>query len=181
MRYEIKPNLKSLGPKLGQRVKEVQSALAALDPVSVTEKIQADGQLEVSCSSGIVVLESNDILVNTKAPDGWAGLADHGTQIIVDVRVTQQLAFEGTAREIVRHIQDLRKQAGLEMEDRIRLHLKTESAPVREAIAAHEHFIRGETLAIEITRQPVDGDAQKAEINLQGETLPIELAKAAAV
>ena len=181
LRYEIKPNLKSLGPKLGQRVKEVQSALAALDPLSVTEKIQTDGHLEVSYSGGTVVLESNDILTSTKAPDGWAGLADHGTQIIVDVRVTQQLAFEGTAREIVRHIQDLRKQAGLEMEDRIRLHLKTESATVREAIAAHEHYIRGETLAIEIARQPVDGDAHKAEINLQGDTLTIELTKAASV
>jgi len=179
LRYEIKPNLKSLGPKLGPRVKEVQNALAALDALSVTEKIQAEGNLEVSFAGGTVVLESNDILISTKAPDGWAGLADHGTQIIVDIRVTQQLAFEGTAREIVRHIQDLRKQAGLEMEDRIRLHLKTESAAVREAIAAHEQYIRGETLAIEIARQPVDGDAHKADINLQGEPLTIELAKAA--
>jgi isoleucyl-tRNA synthetase len=178
LRYEIRPNLKSLGPKLGQRVKEVQSALAALDPSTVTEKIQAGGNLEVAVSGGTVVLESNDILLNTKAPDGWAGLADHGTQIILDIRVSRELAFEGIAREIVRHIQDLRKQAGLEMEDRIRLHLWTESSAVRDAIAAHEHYIRGETLAIEITGQPVDSDAHKAEINLQGDKLTIELAKA---
>jgi isoleucyl-tRNA synthetase len=179
LRYEVKPNLKSLGPRLGQRVKEVQSALAALDASTVTEKIQAGGNLELAVTGGSVLLESNDILLSTKAPDGWAGLADHGTQIILDARVSQELAFEGTAREIVRHIQDLRKQAGLEMEDRIRLHLRTESSAVREAIAAHEHYIRGETLAIEITGQPVDGDAHKAEINLQGERLTIELAKAA--
>jgi isoleucyl-tRNA synthetase len=145
----------------------------------VTEKIQANGSLEVSCSSGTVLLDSNDILVDTKAPDGWAGLADHGTQIIIDVRVTQQLAFEGTAREIVRHIQDLRKQAGLEMEDRIRLYLETQSATVREAIEAHEQYIRGETLAVEFAKEPVDGNAHKAEISLQGDRLTIELAKTA--
>jgi isoleucyl-tRNA synthetase len=147
----------------------------------VTEKIQAGGNLELGVTGGPVLLESDDILLSTKAPDGWAGLADYGTQIILDARVSQELAFEGTAREIVRHIQDLRKQAGLEMEDRIRLHLRTESSAVREAIAAHEHYIRGETLAIEITGQPVDGDAHKAEINLQGERLTIALAKAAFV
>jgi isoleucyl-tRNA synthetase len=124
-------------------------------------------------------LDSSDLLISTKAPDDWAGLADHGTQIIVDARVTQQLAFEGTAREIVRHIQDLRKQAGLEMEDRIRLYLATQSATVREAIEAHEQYIRGETLAVELSREPVDGDAHKAEINLQGDRLTIELAKTA--
>jgi isoleucyl-tRNA synthetase len=177
LRYEIKPNLKSLGPKLGPRIKEVQSALAALDPAWVTQKIQGDGDLEISCPSGTVLLESSDILIDTKAPDGWAGLADHGTQVIIDVRVTQQLAFEGTAREIVRHIQDLRKQAGLEMEDRIRLRLATESAMVGQAIAAHEQYIRGETLAVEVTKEPVNGDAHKVEINLQGDKLTIELAK----
>jgi isoleucyl-tRNA synthetase len=179
LRYEIKPNLKTLGPKLGQHVKEVQSALAALNPILVIEKIQGGGTLELSYSNGTVILESNDILINTKAPDGWAGLADHGTQILVDARVTQQLAFEGTAREIVRHIQDLRKQAGLEMEDRIRLHLQTQSPTVREAIAAHEQYICGETLAIELTGQPLNGGAHQAVINLQGDRLTIELTKAA--
>jgi isoleucyl-tRNA synthetase len=179
LRYDIKPNLKSLGPKLGTRVKEVQSALASLDPLAVIEQIQGGGILQLSSSGEPIVLESNDVLISAKAPEGWAGLADHGTQIILDVRVTQQLAFEGTAREIVRHIQDLRKQAGLEMEDRIRLYLATQSAVVREAIEAHKQYIRGETLAVELTREPMDGDAHKAEINLQGDRLIIELAKTA--
>jgi isoleucyl-tRNA synthetase len=177
LRYEIKANLKSLGPKLGPRLKEVQNALAAQDPLAVTEKIQANGSLEVPTPGGPVLLESNDIFIDTKAPDGWAGLAEGSTQVIIDVRVTQQLAFEGTAREIVRHIQDLRKQAGLEMEDRIRLHLATQSPAVREAIETHAHYIRGETLAVELSREPVNGDAHKSEINLQGDRLTIELAK----
>ena len=181
LRYEIKPNLKSLGPKLGMRLKEVQNALAAQDPLAVTEKIQANGTLEVSIAGGPVLLESNDILIDTKAPDGWAGLAEGGTQVIIDVRVTQQLAFEGTAREIVRHIQDLRKQAGLEMEDRIRLYLATPSAAVREAIETHAQYIRGETLAVELSEEPVNGDAHRAEISLQGDRVTIELARTARV
>lgn len=179
LQYEIKPNLKSLGPKLGQRLKEVQRALTTLDPASVVESIQGGGTVEVPSSDGSVVLGSDDILISTQAPDGWAGLVDHGTQIMIDVRITQQLAFEGTAREIVRHIQDLRKQAGLEMEDRIRLYLQTDSSSVLAAIAAHEHYIRGETLAVELMSQPIDGDAHKAKISLQGASLSVELAKAA--
>ncbi|TMA07902.1 MAG: isoleucine--tRNA ligase [Deltaproteobacteria bacterium] len=178
LRYEIKPNLKTLGPKLGERLKEVQAALAALDSVSVVEKIQTGGSLELACPGGPVVLDKNDILVNVRAPEGWAGLSDHGTQLILDVRVTEELACEGTAREIVRHIQELRKKSGLEMEDRIRLSFQTDSSTVREAIETHKSYISGETLAVELTKEPLDGNAERAVIKLQGQTLTIELIKA---
>ena len=101
-----------------------------------------------------MVLDKNDILVNVRAPEGWAGLSDHGTQLILDVRVTEELACEGTAREIVRHIQELRKKSGLEMEDRIRLSFQTDSSTVREAIETHKSYISGETLAVELTKEP---------------------------
>jgi len=178
LQYEIKPSFKTLGPKLGERVKEVQAALAALDSVSVVEKIQTGGSLELACPGGTVLLDKNDILVNVRAPEGWAGLSDHGTQMILDVRVTEELACEGTAREIVRHIQELRKKSGLEMEDRIRLSFQTDSSIVREAIETHKSYISGETLAVELINQPLDGNAQRAVIKLQGQTLTIELIKA---
>jgi isoleucyl-tRNA synthetase len=179
LRYEIKPNLKSLGPKLGERVKEIQKALTALDPMAVVEKIQAGGSLEVLCGGQAMVLDKNDILMNAKAPEGWAGLGDHGTQLLLDARVTDQLACEGTAREIVRHIQELRKKSALEMEDRIRLSLQTDSSAVREAIETHGSYICAETLAIELTKEPLNGNAHKASIKLQGQNLTIELDKAA--
>jgi isoleucyl-tRNA synthetase len=176
--YEIRPNLRTLGPKLGERVRETQNALALLDPISVVEKLQHEGSLELICPSGAVILDKSDVLIEAKAPQGWAGLVDHGTQIMLDVRITEPLAREGIAREIVRHVQELRKQSGLEMEDRIRLYLQTESSAMRAAIETHESYICGETLAIELTDHPLNGDAHKAIIKLQGQALTMELTKA---
>jgi isoleucyl-tRNA synthetase len=178
LHYEIKANLRTLGPKLGEQMREVQQALALLDPMSVVEKLQSAGSFELLCPQGNVVLDKADILIDVKAPEGWAGLADRGTQIMLDARITERLACEGIAREIVRHVQELRKKSGLEMEDRIRLYLQTESSKMREAIETHGSYICGETLAVELTNQPIDGDAHQAIIKLQGQTLTVELNKA---
>jgi isoleucyl-tRNA synthetase len=179
LEYEIKANLKMLGPRLGQRVKEAQKALAALDAKRAAEKVQAGGDLELKLGGETVTLSLSDLLISTKAPQGWAGIADGRTQVALDARVTDELACEGMAREIVRHIQELRKQSGLEIEDRIRLHVETNSTAVRAAITTHQAYIRGETLALELTEHPLDGDAHKAVIELQGQAVTIELIRTA--
>ena len=88
-----------------------------------------------------MTLEPADVWVTTKAPEGWAGVADRGTQVLVDARITEELEREGMARDVVRQVQELRKEAGLEMEDRIVLYLGTESAALRQAIEAHRDYI----------------------------------------
>ena len=178
LQYEVKPNLKALGPKLGQQLKDVQRAVAQLEPAAIIEKFQRGEGLEVVHASGVTLLDSNDLLVTVKAPEGWAGVADRNTQLMLDVRITEELEREGTAREIVRHVQELRKKAGLEMEDRIRLHFHTDSSAIRQAIESHESYICGETLATELTSQPLDGGASRAVIKLLGGPLTIELDKA---
>ncbi len=179
LQYEIKPNLKTLGPKLGQRVKDAQKVLAALDAASIAEKVQTGGDLEVNIGGERFALSPNDLLINVKAADGWAGLSDGRTQVALDARITDDLACEGVAREIVRHIQELRKQSGLEIEDRIRLHVETDSAAVRAAIEAHGTYIRAETLALELADQPLDDNARKAAIKIQGQAVTIELVRTA--
>jgi isoleucyl-tRNA synthetase len=178
LQYDIKPNLKALGPRLGGRLKDVQQALGALDAAVVAEKIQAGGRFEVSVVGETIALAQSDLLINVKAPDGWGGLADGSTQVALDARITDELAREGTAREIVRHIQELRKKSGLEIEDRIQLYLQSDSPAVREAIAAHRDYICGETLAINFTEAPLDGTAHKAVVKLQDQSVTIGLRKA---
>ncbi len=177
LKYEVKPNLKTLGPELGNQVKDVQRALAQLEPASIVEKFQRGEGLELVHDRGVAHLGSSDLLITVKAPEGWAGIADRNTQVMLDVRITEELAREGMAREIVRHVQELRKKAGLEMEDRIRLHFETDSLAIRQAIESHAAYIRGETLAIDMTSQPLDDGAFRAVIQLQGEPLTIELDK----
>jgi isoleucyl-tRNA synthetase len=178
--YEVSPNLKTLGPKLGERVREVRTALAALDPNSLAAKVQAGASIELDCAGTAVLLDAPDIILKAKAPDGWAGLIDHGTLLRLDTRMNRELVQEGRAREIVRHVQELRKKSGLEMEDRIALHFATESLELRQAVEAHTSYIAAETLAVEWPNAPLDGDSHAISVNVDRYPLTIQLRKVTA-
>ncbi len=178
LRYEVKPNLKTLGPKFGGRLKQVQTALAAADASRLAQKVQADEAVELDTPDGPVTLEASDLGVQTRSQDGWAAVADRGTIVALDVRVTDQLKREGMAREIVRHIQNLRKEAGLELEDRIVLYLGTDSATLRAAIEAHLDYIAAETLTAKWCEVPLGDGAARSDVKVEGQPLRIELRKA---
>src|SRR5262249_36772702 len=138
---DVKANMKTLGPKLGPRLKEVQAALAATPAAELAAKVQAGQPFDLACPRGLVTPDPADLWVTTKAPEGWAGVADRSTQVLIDTRITEALAREGMARDVIRQVQQLRKDADLEMEDRIVLYLTTESAKLQAAIAAHQEYI----------------------------------------
>jgi isoleucyl-tRNA synthetase len=177
LEYEASPNLKTLGPKYGERVKEIRAALAGLDPNFLVAKVQAGASIELDCTGTKVHLDADDILLKAKARSGWIGLVDHGTQLLLDTRISKELAQEGIAREIVRHVQELRKKSGLEMEDRIALHLASESSELRGAAEAHSSYISAETLAVELPRAPLDGDSHAISVKVDGHPLTIQLRK----
>ena len=180
LRYEISPNLKTLGPKFGEQVKQIRTALAAFEANSVADKVQAGENIELDCGGTSLVLDASDILLKAKAPDGWTGLIDHGTQLLLDVRINEELAREGMAREVVRHVQELRKKSGLEMEDRIALHFATESPELLRAVEAHGSYISAETLAVEWPNVPLDGDSHATSVKVDGHSLTIQLRKVVA-
>src|SRR5262249_23720565 len=173
----VKPNPKALGPKFGARLKTVQAALAQADTAALVAKLQAGEPVELNCSDGPATLEPGDLFVQMKAAEGWAGVADRGTQVAVDTRVTEDLAREGMAREVVRHVQNLRKDAALEMDDRIELYLHTESDKLRQAIESHRAYVMNETLATRWATKPLGGDAHRVTVKVDGQALTIELRK----
>ena len=179
--YEVSPNLKTVGPKFGERLREIRTAMAGLDADSLAAKVQAGSNIELDCAGTTVLLDANDILLKAKAADGWAGLIDHGTQLLLDKRINKELAQEGMAREVVRHIQELRKKSGLEMEDRIALHFGTESPELLRAVEAHSSYISAETLAVEWPNVPLDGDSHAISVKVDGHPLTIQLRKVVAV
>src|SRR5262249_39535371 len=127
-----------------------------------------------------VELEPGDVVVQLKAPEGWAGVADRGTQIVVDARVSEELKQEGMARDVVRHVQELRKSSNLEMEDRIVLHLATESAALAQAIKVHQSYSCSETLATHLSPRPLEGkDIHPASVKIDGQSLTIQLRRVA--
>ena len=122
-------------------------------------------------------LEPVDVLVMFSPWNGWSGVEDRGTIVCINKKITVDLAQEGMAREVVRHIQELRKQADLEMEDRIVLYLHTESAALRAAIEKHRDYIAAETLVKEWSNKPLDGEVHQTDVKVDGQALRIELQK----
>ncbi len=175
---EVKPNMKTLGPKFGPRLKDVQVAIAGTPAATLAAQVQSGQPFELLCSGDPVTLEPADLVVQSKAPEGWAGVVDRGTQILVDSRITEDLKREGMARDVIRQVQDLRKTANLNMEDRITLRLATDSEDLRQAIEAHRRYIANETLVITWASHPLDSECHRVSVKVDGQPLTIELARA---
>ena len=158
----------------------MQAALATLDPAEVAKRVQAGQTVDVALADGAVGLEPGDLFVVPKVQDGWAGSADRGTQVAIDTRISEALAQEGMAREVVRHVQNARRDAGLEMEDRIELYLATDSPELRQAINAHREYIMVETLTVKWTTELLGEGAFRTDVKVDGRPLHIELRKVAA-
>jgi isoleucyl-tRNA synthetase len=169
--------MKTLGPKFGPRLQEAKAAIEGL-PAAVIEKSNRSGTpLEIAMKNGPVMLDAADYYtISFVAEDGWAGVADRGTQVALDTHISEELALEGLAREIVRHVQDARKNAGLEMEDRIALVLSSGSDKLNSAIAAHRDSIATETLTARWPQQ-IDNGSVQSDVKIDGQPLQISLAK----
>ena len=172
-----KPNLKKLGQKYGSRLPEVKAAIEA-EVQKQQEGGQATFHQELMTPSGPIIIEADDLWVDRKAPEGWAGAAEGAMEVMVDVRITEELALAGMAREVVRHVQELRKSACLEMEDRIVLYLGTDGAELQKAIDAHRDVIAAETLTASWAEAAPNGEAHRATVKIEGQALAIALTKA---
>jgi isoleucyl-tRNA synthetase len=175
LRSEAKPNLKTLGAKFGARLKDVVAAIAKAPADDLAAKVRAGQPFELAGFT----LDPSDVLMTLRAPDGWAGAADRDTQVVIDARMTADLKREGMARDVIRWVQQLRKQKNLEMEDRIVLYLQTDSSELRQSIETHRNYIASETLTVEWAAQPFGVGRDTAVIaKIEGQALTILLRKA---
>jgi isoleucyl-tRNA synthetase len=171
LKRKLKPNPKTLGPKCGSRLPD---ALKAMEEFYVTNG-NMPSQLHLP-GDFLLNIGVEDLKSETIPPTGWAGAEEGDTEVLVDCRITEELKREGMARDIVRQVQQLRKDADLQMEDRIALVLQTESAALQKAIQAHKDYIGNETLTVE---WPANlGDAAEADVKIDGQALVIRLRKA---
>jgi isoleucyl-tRNA synthetase len=169
----VKLNKKTANAKLGPKGKDADAALAALDAAIVAGELRSAGKFTLLD----VELAAADFLVEFVAPAGWVGVADKGTQVMLDTRLTPELKAEGTARDVVRFVQGTRKDAGLDVADKIALYLGTTAEPLRSAIAAHRDTIAGETQVIAwLDAPPADGFTA-ADKKVDGHPLTIALRK----
>ncbi len=182
--HKIVPRIQALAPKHKSKLNEVVATIAKLDPAAVKErrlnKDAVDRMILLECPSGNEWLLPAEYELIAIAPDGWEGDEDFGIQCAVDIRITQELKYEGMARDVVRHIQNLRKDAGLEMDDRIELYIGTEPESLRQAIGNHNEYIANETLTASWSGRPMEGEGVfTANVKVEGHSLLIQLRKVA--
>jgi isoleucyl-tRNA synthetase len=147
--YALRPNLPRLGPRYGKQMQAVRAALAAADARAVAAAVAAGKSFEVSSDGHTFTLEPQDVLVDSKSAQGFAFAESDGMLVALDTRLDHALVLEGSAREVVRAVQDARKQAGLQVSDRIHLRVDA-TGDVSEALTAFGDYIKGETLAVDL-------------------------------
>jgi isoleucyl-tRNA synthetase len=145
--YTVKPNLPLIGKRFGKQVPALRDALAAADGREIARRVRAGEPIELEVGGERVSLESEAVLLDARSPEGYVAVEDRGYLAALNTALTPELIREGTMRDAVRLVQDARKQAGLEVSDRIVLGLEADGADAGAALAEHEEAVAAETLA----------------------------------
>lgn len=175
--YVVLPNSRTLGPKFGKLFPRVRQALMALNPADVARTLQAGETVQLTVNGEAVELTSDDVLVQTESKGGTAVASDKGVTVAVDTELTPALVQEGYARDIVRQVNNARKEAGLEISDRIALGYQAEGE-VAAAFTSFADFIQQETLALSLTAVSVDNPLYLETVKIGDQEVVLSLRKA---
>ncbi|MRJ08148.1 isoleucine--tRNA ligase [Ornithobacterium rhinotracheale] len=145
---EVKPNFKSLGPKFGKDMKNVAAAIRSMSNEQINE-LERAGKFSLEINGETHELPIEDFEIITKDIQGWVVAVDGNLTVALDTTLTDELKAEGLARELVNRIQNLRKDAGLEVTDRINVQLQY-TPEIQQAVDANYDYIANETLAEKI-------------------------------
>jgi isoleucyl-tRNA synthetase len=154
--YAVKPNYRALGPRFGKRMPLVAAAVAALDAGHVAKVMAGGGEVGISVDGDEHVLGPDDVTLALQPLEGYEVEADAGHAVALQLELDDELRREGLAREIVHAVQNARKEAGLEITDRIALALAGD-ADLLAAARAHEPYLAGEVLASAVAYDGVGG------------------------
>ena len=160
IQFELAPNFRTLGPRLRERGKDLKPALAALDGAAAAAALEAGESITVELGGMPVELTPEDVQLRVRGQQGFAVSREGGEVVALDLALDDGLRKRGLAREVVRLVQDLRKTSGLEVSDRIRLHVVG-----LEVIAEQFDFIAREVLAVEIVTAPGEGEGTLLELD----------------
>ncbi len=172
--YRVKPNYRSLGPRFGKSMPQVAAAVEALDAAGVAEQLEAGAEVGIAIDGKEHTLSADDVNLVMEPLEGYQVEAESGHAVALELDLDEELRREGLAREVVRAVQEARKQAGLEVSDRISLELVGDDE-LLDAAREHETYIAGETLATSVNYS-ADGTGEKATI--EGRELRIAVSKA---
>jgi isoleucyl-tRNA synthetase len=153
-----KGNFRTLGRRFGKATPRVAAAIATTDAAGLAHELRAAGTAQVSVDGDAVTLTAEDVVLTETPRAGWVVASEHGESIALDLALTPALRRAGTAREVVRLVQDARKGAGLEITDRIELWWTATNPETAAALREHGAGIAAEVLAVSVAEGTPDED-----------------------
>jgi isoleucyl-tRNA synthetase len=172
---QIKPNLPLLGKKLGPKMRFVVAALQNWGPTEIGQ-IEREGHYLLSVEGETIDLLLEEVLISSQDIPGWSVASDQGVTVALDVNLTEELKQEGIARDLVNRIQNLRKDLGLEVQDKIKLLVADSNSEVNAAIALFGSYIQEETQAISLSVGNIAGE--QTVLDMDEFELAVQLLKA---
>jgi isoleucyl-tRNA synthetase len=171
--YTAKPNYRTLGPRFGKRMPQVAAAVEALDAARVASVLAEGGEIGISVDGSDHTLDPEDVTLALQPLDGYEVEAEAGHAVALQLELDEELRREGLAREIVHAVQIARKDAGLDITDRIELTLGGDEELI-EAARAHQDYVAGEVLATSVSY----GDGGNGGASIDGRDLAIAVRRA---
>ncbi len=165
--YSFKPQLKTVGPKYGKQLGNIRKALAEIDGNAAMDTLKSEGSLKFDFGGELVILTEEDLLIDMAQTEGYVSEGDNAVTVALDTRLTPELLEEGFVREVISKIQTMRKEAGFEVTDHIRVYQQGNDK-IAEILSAHADTIKDEVLADEIAVGAMGG--YEKEWNINGET-----------
>ncbi len=163
---KIKPNFRVLGKKYGTQMKEIAAAFAKLDQATISA-IQASSEYTLALPSGNVVLTGEDYEISSEDMPGWLVASEGALTIALDIQLSDELVKEGTARELINRIQNLRKDSGFEVTDRVDVSIVADGQAYDEieaALTGFKDYIASQTLALSVSLSK-EGEGSEVEWN----------------
>ena len=171
--YTFKPQLKTVGPKYGKLLNKIREALTDLDGNDAMDTLKEQGALKFNFDGSEVSLSEEDLLIEMSNKEGFVEQSDNSVTVVLDTNLTPELLEEGYVRELISKIQTMRKEAGFEVMDKIRISM-TGSEKLEEFLTENADFVKTETMASLIDMAGLSGYTKEWDINGERVTLGVE-------
>jgi isoleucyl-tRNA synthetase len=175
--YQVQPNFKRLGPRIGKLLPGCKAALGQADGGKLLAELTSSGKVTLDISGERVELDNEDIQVRLQAKPGWAAAQGANVVVVLSTELTPELIAEGLSRDFVRVVQDRRKDLELDFTDRIEIALVGASAELQKAIEKFRDYICGETLAVKLVFEAQSG-VEPVEVEIGDDKVKLSVMRA---
>ena len=171
--YSFKPQMRTVGPKYGKLLNKIKTTLSELDGNKAMAELKSTGELKLDIDGQEIVLLEEDLLIDMAQMEGYVSESDHTITVVLDTNLTPELIEEGFVRELVSKIQTMRKEAGFEVMDKIRVYAK-DNDKIVSIMKNHGDEIKSEVLAEESVTGETKGYEKEWNINSEKVTMAVE-------